>query len=158
MIDGDIVDEWYLCTPGIPNSRCTPAEPAPAWVANYTFPTTVQKPPLPHVVKYPSYIYTPGNIIGYNTWSYRAELRRRGLWSGEECFNEDLMKPYENATDADGKTFLRRRKEEDTQGQEEEEEEKVSSISFSSKTIIYHHSSFYIYFATIFVFAILPLL
>jgi len=113
MIDGELVDEWYMCAPAIPNSRCTPADPPPAWVSTYQFPSTSQKPPIQPVVKYPSYIYTPGNVHGEINWNYRFELRRRGLWSGEECFNEDLVKPYTNCTNEDDRVMNNHTEEKD---------------------------------------------
>jgi len=102
LIDGKLVEEWYMCTPGIPGARCQDLSQQhatkPSWVDSYNFPSTVPKPPLAQVVEYPSYIYTPGNIAGDVQWNYRKELRRRGLYSGEECLNEDLVKPIANLT------------------------------------------------------------
>jgi len=105
LIDGELKEEWYMCTPDIPSSRCSNLadqhKEQPKWVASYSFPQTPIKAPLPQVVEYPSYIYTPGNIAGNIHWNYRTELRRRGLWSGEECFNTDLVEPLFNVTDYD---------------------------------------------------------
>jgi len=100
LIDGEIKEEWYMCTPGIPGARCSDLSKQhaekPSWVDSYHFPQTTPKDPLPQVVEYPSYIYTPGNIAGDIQWNYRKELRRRGVNIGEDCINEDLVRPGNN--------------------------------------------------------------
>jgi len=97
IIDGRVEEEWYMYCPTIPNQRYTDPKIVPRWTNSYKFASTVQNQPLPNVVKYPSYIFTPYNTN--SNWNfYRYELRRRGVWSGEECFNEDIVKPIVNIT------------------------------------------------------------
>jgi len=102
MIDGKFVEEWFMCCPGITNkqkARCSQGEPA--WVSSYNFPNQQQKPPIVREPEYPSFIFTPSNERNSIGWNYNSYLRKRGVWSGEECFNEDLVKPYVNTTDFD---------------------------------------------------------
>jgi len=96
FVDGEHVEEWYMCCKNIVNSRCTDPNIKPAWVNKYNFQSTQPRAPLPNVYKFPSYIYTPRNIHSRIQWSYSNELRKRGVWSGEECLNEDLVKPIAN--------------------------------------------------------------
>jgi len=96
LIDGDLVEEWYMCTPLIPGSLCTDLnelhKKKPSWVDKYNFPQTAAKAPIVPTFQYPSYIYTPDNIGSKYHWSYRAELRKRGINFGEECINDDIVK------------------------------------------------------------------
>jgi hypothetical protein len=96
LIDGKLVEEWYMCTPAIPGSRCSNLSELhakkPSWVDSYTFPSTVAKAPIQPTFEYPSYIYTPDNINSDVHWSYRSELRKRGVYFGEECINDDIVK------------------------------------------------------------------
>ncbi|KAL6621665.1 hypothetical protein LY90DRAFT_678505 [Neocallimastix californiae] len=96
LIDGQIVEEWYMCCPAISGCKCTDQSITPDWAKGRTF--AAPKPPLPLDVQYPSYIYTPVNLRSPIGWSYGAVLRKRGLWSGEECINEDIVKPVANLT------------------------------------------------------------
>ena len=98
LIDGKLVEEWYMCTPGIPapKARCQDLSKLhavkPKWVDTYNFPSTVAKPPIEPVIEYPSFIYSPANLKSDYHWNYRTDLRKRGVYFGEECLNEDLIK------------------------------------------------------------------
>jgi len=96
IIDGKIEEEWFMCCPAIANSQCTDPSKKPAWLNKYSLPNSPPKAPLPNVYKYPSYIYTPQNIHSRIKWSYYNELKKRGFWTGDECLNEDLVKPIAN--------------------------------------------------------------
>jgi len=101
FVDGEHVEEWYMCCPSIVNNKCTDPSIQPAWVSKYKFPNNQPRAPLPNEYKYPSYIYTPRNTRSRIAWSYSNELRKRGVWTGEECLNEDLVKPIANLSRRD---------------------------------------------------------
>jgi len=132
MIDGKIVETWYMCCPAIPDARCTGNAKQPSWVSSYSLPQSAQKPPLVKPIEYPSYIYTPNNIKSPIGWSYRAVLRKRGLWSGEECFNEDLVKPLKNVTNFDLRK-LEKREEKNESPQNQKKLLSLENINFEGE-------------------------
>lgn len=102
MIDGDIVEEWYMCCPALPPgiARCSP-KTEPSWLASNPIPQ-LQREPLNKGIEYPSYIYTPQNVGGKINWNLNHILRKRGVPPGDECVNEDLRKlPHKNLTNFD---------------------------------------------------------
>jgi len=119
MIDGEFVEEWFMCCSPITNkqkARCSQGQPE--WSKTYQFKGgNQQKPPIVREIEYPSYIFTPSNERNSIGWNYNSYLRKRGVWSGEECFNEDLVKPYVNVTNFD----LRKRSEDEQQKEKNNE-------------------------------------
>jgi len=117
MIDGQFVEEWYMCCPEI-GARCTDNSIKPTWVTDTVPHPSTPKAPLKKGIEYPSFIYTPTNVKG-NGWNFNSYLRKRGLWSGEECFNKDLVEPFENATDYDLRNFEKRSNENEKKNETE---------------------------------------
>jgi len=116
MIDGKFVEEWYMCCDAIPSARCTNPNVQPSWVNSYQFPSSVQKAPLVKGVEYPSWIFTPSNEQSTLGWNYNSYLRKRGVWSGEECFNEDLVEPIANVTNFDLRKMEKRTNQKEENG------------------------------------------
>ncbi|ORX42094.1 hypothetical protein BCR36DRAFT_167234 [Piromyces finnis] len=138
MIDGQFVEEWFMCCDAIPSSRCTGNNVQPAWVNSYKFPSGAQRAPLVKEVEYPSWIFTPSNMKNSIGWNYNSYLRKRGVWSGEECFNEDLVKPNANVTNFDLRKIEKRDEDEENIGfsdhsKHEKREESSSVINSISK-------------------------
>jgi hypothetical protein len=136
MIDGEFVEEWYMCCDEIA-ARCTDKSQQPAWVTANVPPQSPQKPPLKKGIEYPSYIYTPQNYG--QSWNMNSYLRKRGLYSGEECFNQDLVQPFENITEYDLRNLEKRtddsKKNENQNTNDKENSSIVNKINLLSISI-----------------------
>jgi len=145
MIDGDIVEEWYMCCPALPPgiARCSPIA-EPKWLA--TNPITQQpKAPINKEIEYPSFIYTPQNVGGKVNWNLNHILRKRGVPPGDECVNEDLRKlPHKNLTNFD----LRKMNKREEQKQENIEDN--NKINEESSSFI-NKANYYLVFTLIFI-------
>jgi len=134
MIDGEFVEEWYMCCAEV-GARCTDNSVKPAWVTDTVPHPSTPKAPIKKEIEYPSFIYTPTNHKG-NGWNLNSYLRKRGLWSGEECFNRDLVKPIENVTDFDLRNIEKRSDDTSDKNKNENEKENENSSIINKFNIL----------------------